>query len=251
MIDYDAAPICLHYSNRKIAVVPFCSIYTLIGMGPQEQENVWCLAYLDRHMLGSGLSLSRRQRRLQEALRRKGLLTSPAIVDPKDGRDDGDEAWPLTKGYLAGLFISLAQTRRSQIIEGKRKESIGSKSPINPTTRPAETGTPDLTPGSAQPTPILPPNIEPRYQILLTDRAAPTGPADCVQLYTAQISDFLLEHFRTPAQRPARNAPHQFMRINRSVIPAKPSRSFQRRLRAAIMHDANTTVGGFFRSDLN
>lgn len=188
-------------------------------------------------------------------LRRRGLLQSgAAISDPNDGRDDGDEAWPLTKGYLAGLFISLAQTRRSRIIAEKKKESRNLQWLITSITGAAEAAAPDPAPARDSQSSPTPPGLEPRYQILLTDRDAPGGSEDSVQLYTAQVSDFLLEHFRTPTQLPKnapleRDSPH-LMRINRSVIPLKPRRSFQRRLRAAIMHDANSTIGGFL-SDLN
>ncbi|KAI0805449.1 hypothetical protein GGR55DRAFT_655277 [Xylaria sp. FL0064] len=121
-------------------------------------------------------------------------------------------------GRMAAVFIGMAQRRRSEL---KKSERLGR---------------------GAEPT-----NLRPRYQILVWDEK---GKRPCVHLYTAEVSDFLLEHFRTPARLPQTawskdEYPH-LVKIHRIVIPQRPRKSFQRRLRMAITQYANGTAGGFF-----
>ncbi|KAI0423805.1 hypothetical protein F5Y09DRAFT_178152 [Xylaria sp. FL1042] len=126
--------------------------------------------------------------------------------------------WKFNAGCMAGLFIALAQRGQAELEEKKsaRRRST---------------------------------DLRPRYQIGVSDVSCPEP---CVHLYTAEVSDLLLAHFRTPARLP-QNAPSRdkdksspLIKIHRVVISQVPRKSLRRRLRAAVTHYANGTVGGFF-----
>ncbi|KAI1349684.1 hypothetical protein F5Y01DRAFT_288300 [Xylaria sp. FL0043] len=127
--------------------------------------------------------------------------------------------YEFNAGRMAALFIGMAQRRRSEL---KKSERLG---------RAAESAA----------------DVRPRYQILVWDdnRQSP-----CVHLYTAEVSDFLLDHFRTPARLPhtgwSKDESSHLIKIHRIVIPQRPHKSFRRRLRTAITQYANGTAGGFF-----
>ncbi|KAI8951528.1 hypothetical protein F4801DRAFT_282261 [Xylaria longipes] len=219
-------PLAIKYGKRRISVGFKAPTYTLAGDTSYAQRNAWRLIYVDRAEWGIGRPLSeaeRRDKRMMMQLRAAlGILESPNGKDARDG-------WPVNQGCMAGLFIAMAQQRQEEqqarLSTANTREA--SRAPSHSTSQ-----------------------LQPRYQILLTTDAEISP---YIQLYTAHVSDFLLEHFRTPAHRPqtalSEHEPH-LLKIHRCIIPFSPYKSFRCRLRMAIMEYANGTADGFF-SDPN
>lgn len=87
-----------------------------------------------------------------------------------------------------------------------------------------------------------------RYQVLLTDVE---NDQEYMHLFTAQVSPFLVAHFRKPARPPRPKLPlcgndGSLIKIHHTVIPFHEKDSFRGRLRMTISTFANGTAGGFF-----
>ncbi|KAJ8129890.1 hypothetical protein O1611_g3742 [Lasiodiplodia mahajangana] len=125
----------------------------------------------------------------------------------------------INRGILTSFFLAMAQ---------KRLYSLSAREGPNSQQRAVlET-----------PAPVRQDKV--RYQILLTDNDASD---DFVHLYTAEISDFLLEHFRKPAHLPKIDPPKRIsrlMRIHHAPIPFEPTKGFRDRLQGAIVMNANS-----------
>ncbi|KAI1755802.1 hypothetical protein F4782DRAFT_527158 [Xylaria castorea] len=233
------SPLFIKYGKRKISIGLSPQTYTLAGDTSYTQRNAWRLIYLDRSQLGMGRPLSKRERRRLRMAARLGIDMKngrdPSIVVSSDDDEDERDGWPVNEGYMASLFIAMAQERQCEA-EYKKEQK----------TQPSAADTQIASHGSSHSTPQL----HPRYQILLTNNDADSS---CIHLYTAHVSDFLLEHFRNPARfphiAPSEHESH-LLKIHRTKIPFTPYKSFRRRLRMTIMEYANGTAGGFF-SGLN
>ncbi|KAI0187969.1 hypothetical protein EV127DRAFT_482875 [Xylaria flabelliformis] len=219
-------PLCIEYGTRLISMGFSPQTFTLAGDTSYSQKNVWRLIYLDRSQLKTGRLLSRRERKCLSIRKRLGIDTGiwpdPRIVSPDDNGDEQDD-WPVNQGYMAGLFIAMAQGRQRQSTVNTQEASHAPSHSIHHSQQ-----------------------IQPRYQILLTDNREDSS---CIHLYTAQVSDFLLEHFRNPARfphvAPSGHEPY-LLKIHHTKIPFAPYKTFRHRLRTSIMEYANGTAGGFF-----
>ncbi|KAI0447203.1 hypothetical protein F4803DRAFT_500056 [Xylaria telfairii] len=211
----------IKYGGRSRNMILSCPLYQF-ETGPFcTPRDDWRLIYIDCAQLKRNRGLSKKRKRHQMMRARLGLPvdTSPR-VETNEGEQDG---WPLSQGYMASIFIAMAQ---------KREEDLMFRH--------------FLVLPSRVPTPSSP-QLQPRYQVLLTDN---NSDCSCIHLYTASVSDFLLEHFRTPSRLPrVRHAP-PLLKIHHTTIAFFPFISFRGRLRMAIMEYANGTAGGFF-SDSN
>ncbi|KAI0548482.1 hypothetical protein F4679DRAFT_319403 [Xylaria curta] len=227
------ALLAIEYGTRMINMGLSPQTFTLAGDTSYSQRNAWRLIYLDRSQLKTGRPLSRRERTRLKIAERLGIDTGdPSTMVRPD--DDGDErdVWPVNQGYMAGLFIAMAQDRQWEV----EIQEMAQQSTVN--TQEAS----DASSHNIQ----YPPQIQPRYQILLTDNDEDSS---YIHLYTAHVSDLLLERFRNPACfphiAPAEHEPH-LLKIHHTKIPYAPHKTFRRRLRTTIMEYANGTAGGFF-----
>ncbi|RWA14181.1 hypothetical protein EKO27_g923 [Xylaria grammica] len=216
-------PLSITYSKRKIVIVPNSRTYTLAKDTPNEPMHHWRLIYLDQSQLKDRRSLKWKKRR-------RTMADELGVENTTAEKGDLDE-WSPNKGHMASLFIAMAQQLQCEIEEKQTQRSATcEKEPSH------------IRSNIERPEP----QQQARYQILLTDN---NGDSPYIYLYTAQVSDFLLEHFRTPAHLPEiarleRNSP--LLKIHRTIIPFSPWKSFRRRLRTGIMNFANGTAGGFF-----
>jgi hypothetical protein len=135
---------------------------------------------------------------------------------------------------MAGLFLAMAQQQHEEPNKKGNEQSgqqVHEKTALTPSHNHTQSNIPEL---------------EPRYQILLTDNERDRS---CIHLFTAQVSKFLVEHFRTPARLPdialSEDDP-SLIKIHHTIIPFKSWQSFRGRLRMAIMKYANGTADGFF-----
>ncbi|KAI0912184.1 hypothetical protein F4823DRAFT_229238 [Ustulina deusta] len=205
-------PIVITYADRRITIVSDSQTYTSSRDTPYALRHAWRLIYLDRSQL------QKRHLSKQEGELQRGVECA-ATSKNHPGK------WAFNAGRMAGLFIAMAQQRQNDIEHKEDEEQRAEQSQDSSHVM----------------------QLQPRYQILLTDRNSGNP---CIYLYTAQVSDFLLEHFRTPARLPptSRSEPDDshLMKIHRVMIPAAPLKSARRRLRVAIIQYANGTAGGFF-----
>ncbi|KAI0542669.1 hypothetical protein GGR58DRAFT_496773 [Xylaria digitata] len=203
-------PLYIAYGKRERVIVPSSRTYTLVKDVSYASRHSWRLIYLDRSQFNH--MQKRRRRMMAERLRNEISVEA----------EDAAIEWSPNEGRMAGLFIAMAQQRRREIdLERQSYRSFG----IDP---------------------LPSPQLQARYQILLTDNGADRV---CMYLYTAHVSDFLLEHFRNPARLPQLSRPEHgqpLLKIHRATIPFPPYTSFRHRLRTVIMDLANGAVGGFF-----
>ncbi|KAI0487369.1 hypothetical protein F4859DRAFT_253274 [Xylaria cf. heliscus] len=225
-------PLSIRYGKRRISIALNSPTYKLAGKTPYAQRNAWRLIYVDCSQL-EGRPLSKRQRRRQRMAARLGLDVE--IGPTPESKEDERDGWPINKGYMAGLFIAMAQERQYEIEYKQEQQSQTSTADTQEASQEASQG----------PSPSGP-ELQPRYQILLTDNDEDSS---CIHLYTAHVSDFLLEHFRTPSRLPdmasSEHEPH-LVKIHHTNIPFAPYKSFRRRLRMTIMEYANGNADGFF-----
>ncbi|KAH8158964.1 hypothetical protein CIB48_g9287 [Xylaria polymorpha] len=219
----------IRYGGRRISMTLSCPTYTFAGNTSYAQRNAWRLIYIDCAQLRTDRGLSKRQKRHQMMIARLGLdmHMSPDV----DGNEGERDSWPLSQGYMTSIFIAMAQQREDEQQHQTQEHKANGRAP------------------SQVPSHSIP-QLQPRYQILLTDN---DEDCSCIQLYTAHVSDFLLEHFRTPSRLPrVALSGHKppLLQIHRTTIPFSPYISFRCRLRKTIMEYANGTAGGFF-SDPN
>ncbi|TGJ83347.1 hypothetical protein E0Z10_g5422 [Xylaria hypoxylon] len=208
-------PLAIEYGRRRIIIVPNCRNYILTQDTPSAPQHAWRLIYLDQSQVKNRWS-SKRKRRNQ-------------IMADKLGIQEDVSDTSLSEGFIASLFIAMAQQRQYEIEEEKQRAQQSAANMQEPS---------QARPNSVEL------QLQPRYQILLSDKDGPD-----MHLYTAHVSDFLLEHFRTPARLPQVAQPKYgspLLKIHRTVIPFLPCKSFRRRLRRNIMYLANSTVDGFF-----
>ncbi|KAI0458470.1 hypothetical protein F5B21DRAFT_459812 [Xylaria acuta] len=236
----ESIPLFIGYGKRRIGFGLSPQTYTVAG-DAYTQRNAWRLIYLDRSQLGNSRLLSKRERRRQRMAVRLGIDVEigpdPSTVTSSDDNEDERDGWPVNQGYMTSLFIAMAQQRQCEIEYEEEQKT-------QPSTADTQQEAPHAPSHST-------PQVHPRYQILLTDNDEDSS---CIHLYTAHVSDFLLEHFRTPSRSPliapSEHEPH-LLKIHHTMIPFAPYKSFRRRLRMTIMEYANGTAGGFFFSDLN
>ncbi|TRX98439.1 hypothetical protein FHL15_000513 [Xylaria flabelliformis] len=226
--------LCIEYGTRLISMGLSPQTFTLAGDTSYSQKNAWRLIYLDRSQLKTGRSLSRRERKRLSISKRLGIDTGigpSTMVSPNDNGDERDD-WPVSQGYMASLFIAMAQDRHWEV----KLQELARQSTVN-----TQEASHASSHGIHHPL-----QIQPRYQILLTDNHEDSS---YIHLYTAQVSDFLLEHFRNPAHfphvAPSDHEPY-LLKIHHTKIPFAPYKTFRRRLRMTIMEYANGTAGGFF-----
>ncbi|KAI1131019.1 hypothetical protein F5Y10DRAFT_234461 [Nemania abortiva] len=221
----------LLYGERLFPIAEEPNFYHLVGNMLLKRRMPWSLLYLDRSQLQIPLSVPsskkkkrRRRPRRSAAARRKALKKAQA----QDGEEKKKKTPPTppNQGVIASMFIAIAQHRLLDISDldenDEQPEANNAQRPV------------------AQ--------QDVRYQILLTDNAVSSA---YIHLYTAQVSDFLLECFKTPTRLPrvappSRDSP--LMRVHHAAVPYIPRASFQQRLYEAIRKHANGTADGFFSS---
>lgn len=214
------------YGSRMTPILLNSRCYSLRrGDDYDEREDMWRLYYLDRSQFGirPWKKQLRRRKNVTQKLG-KAETEDPPTSNPQDNGNES-RALRLTQGSIAGLFISMAQARERELEFDRLLRGLGS--PIRMPPEPQ-------------------PQMQARYQLLFTDN---DKDSTCIYLYTAQVSDLLLDHFNTPAHLPLTallsHSPH-LMKIHRIAISYTPFKSFRRRLRIAIGEYANGTSHGYF-----
>ncbi|KAI1156228.1 hypothetical protein F4825DRAFT_446711 [Nemania diffusa] len=225
----------LRYATRGIDATFYNPrIYVLDGNTPHAQKNACRIVYLDRSLLGlrrrARWGRLNRERRSEKRGRATGIEACPVaenergkfpmLVSPERTGYRGSRQSPLSRGYMASLFIAMAQQRQDEIIYEKKCKPGQSLSDLS--------------------------QFYMRYQILVADDEVSNA---YIHLYTAQVSDYLLEAFRVPARRPNMALPERdspLIWIHHAQISFTPFKSFRRRLRSAIMEYGNGTANGFF-----
>ncbi|KAJ2994364.1 hypothetical protein NUW58_g1575 [Xylaria curta] len=230
------------YGNRKTLIARNCQIYTLAAGTPYAQQDAWRLLYLDRSQLRNVRSCPK-LREIQKISKRLGIVPIDDRVEtylrpsPKDAEDKSHKQ-PLNEGHMSSLFLAMAQERQYEAKCTKKQQNEKSMTDTQASQH--------ISSNNSQ----TPSQLPPRYQILVTDN---DQDSTCIHLYTAHVSDFLLEHFSNPARLPQIDPPgpdSALLKIHHAVVPYTPFKSFRYRLRTSIMKYANGTAGGFF-SDPN
>ncbi|KAI1187805.1 hypothetical protein F5B17DRAFT_301432 [Nemania serpens] len=224
----------IDYGRTTTTILPESRYYVLTGDGYDELKSEWCLFYLDRSQLVKMPWKNTKRKSNSVVARKPGVVarTEDASATGPHSNRNKSCALNLTQGTLAGIFISIAQARQREVKGNERT----AKAPDSPTTnRPLESQSQS--------------QLQPRYQVLLTDINSEARYCD-VHLYTAEVSDFLLEHLGTPARMPttapsSRDSP--LLKIHHAMIHHAPFESFQRRLRFAITECANGTAERLFQ----
>ncbi|KAI1108852.1 hypothetical protein F5Y14DRAFT_458931 [Nemania sp. NC0429] len=213
-------PLSITYGKKAIPILVESRYYMFADDNHHHRNDAWRLFYLDRSQLNQGPWTKIKKTRHRKMIQKLGIA----------GTERATAGGGLSQWSAAALFISIAQARQRDVEETKKTtEKPGHSTTTMPSSEPR-------------------PQPQPRYQILFTEN----GESDSsgIHLYTAQVSEFLLEHFGTPARIPPTgpsDKSSRLLKIHHTVIPFSPFRSFRRRLRIAIMHYANGTAGGFFK----